>query len=207
MQPNTIFIIRAAVIAVSAIFTGLVYLFDPNESLFEDFPAEVVWIIGGFILLSILLFPFMVATVISFLAINALSDQTWTRPDHFSNPLNFRNPLLFPHFGAFAIMASGAGIVSTSFVGGFPQFLYGVCVILGGGACLAGVHLAMRWCKTKMPDHSCKTLRLLYIRQRDLGIGAIQFQREIRGICSYGNIDRRPFRRELFFRQGERIYA
>jgi len=71
--------------------------------------------------------------------------------------LRLGNPLLFFHFASFMIMASGVGMLLTSFLGGISQLLQGIYSILGGFACLAGVHLAMRICKRKMEPVSDTT--------------------------------------------------
>lgn len=139
-------------ISLSVVLGGLTFLV-PNASPFEDFgelPSSMVWILEGLFLFSLILTPFMVAGVISFQAINPFSADKWTPPSHYANPLNLKNPLLFFHFASYAIIAQGSGVIATSFMGGIPQLLSGLMGIAGGVACLAGVHLSMRWCKNKM---------------------------------------------------------
>ena len=156
MTPQTWIRIRAILLGLSVIAGGLAFLM-PDTFPYSDLPPSMAWIFGGFILLSLVLAPFMLAAVILFQAINPFSDKVWTRPSHYCNPFRLGNPLLFFHFASFMFMAAGLGMSLTSFMGGIRQLLEGVYTILGGFAFLAGVHLAMRWCKHKMEPVSDKT--------------------------------------------------
>jgi len=151
------------VIALSAIGGGLAFL-APDPSPFTDLPPFMAWFAGGAILLGLALTPFIVAAVISFQSINPFSSKVRARPSHGSNPFRFGNPLLFFHFASFVIILHGVGMGLTSLVGGVARLLQGLCAIVGGFACLAGVQLAMRWCRHKMaeeqaeaPNHAMRT--------------------------------------------------
>jgi hypothetical protein len=142
------------VIGLSLILGAFVAL-DPSLSSFSEFddlPPSMAWVLGGFIMFGLAVTPLMVATVIAFQSINPFSAETWEKPSHYVNPLNLRNPLYFFHFASFAIMAQGAGCILTSFIGGVPQFLYGLVGLFGGLACLGGVKISMKWCKKKMTE-------------------------------------------------------
>jgi len=156
MTPQAWYKTRMVLLGLSAVAGGLTFL-TPDTFPYKDLPPTMAWIFGGFILLSLVLFPLMVAAVISFQALNPLSNKVWTRPSQYCNPFRLGNPLLFFHFAAFAFIACGLGMLLTSFLGGLSQLLQGVYSILGGLACLAGVHLAMRICKRKMEPVSDRT--------------------------------------------------
>ena len=110
----------------------------------------MAWFRVGAMFILVIIIPFFVAKVIQFQSYNPFSNETWTAPRHYANPFSIGNPLLPVHFVSFVIMAQGAGITLMSFVGGIGQLLFGVLIILGGVAILAGVRLAMRWCEDKM---------------------------------------------------------
>ena len=155
LRPKTWFKMRMTLIGLSVIWGGGMALVGGEEATpirFHDLPGIVQITLGCGVLGILLLFPFIVAGIISFQAINPMSDRVWTRPTHHDNPFRFGNPLLFFHFAAFLGIAHGIGMVLMSFGGGHGQLLQRALPVMGGLGCLLGVRLAMRWCKRKMAD-------------------------------------------------------
>jgi hypothetical protein len=149
MKAETWLRMRLVLIGIFFIGGSLSFLV-PDLFTFPDLPPTMMWLPIGFLVTCIALSPIMVAAVISFQVLNPFTDKTWTRPTHSSNPLRLRNPLLFFHFASYLCMAQGLGMALTSFLGGWVQLMWGLQGLAGGLGCLAGVHLAMRWCKHKM---------------------------------------------------------
>jgi hypothetical protein len=144
-------------LGLSVIAGGITFLTPDTFPYADAAPLMAGIFFGVFILLSLTLFPLMVAAGISFLSVVSWGAKVWTRPSHDCNPFRLGNPLLFVHFVSFMSMAAGLGMLLTSFLGGINQLLQGVYNILVGCALLAAVHVAMRWCKHKMEPVSDTT--------------------------------------------------
>lgn len=112
----------------------------------QPFPFQL----SPFSILGLLAMPFVLSAVISFQAMNPLSDQYWSPPTHDDNPFHLGNPLRFFHFASFQVPATGLGITIAGLSMRVDFLVSGIFVMLGGLSTLAGVHLAMRLCKRKI---------------------------------------------------------
>lgn len=126
-------------------------IFQPPNSTINaeifDFPIIIVipiWI------LFFTAIPFMTAAVISFQSINPFSAPTWNIPNHGTNPFQMRDPLHFFHFAGHAILSYGAGVVLAAPFTHFRSLADGVFIVASSYCTLAGVRLAMKWCRHKL---------------------------------------------------------
>lgn len=106
--------------------------------------------LSPFSILGLLAMPFVLSAVISFQAMNPLSDQYWSPPTHDDNPFHLGNPLRFFHFASFQVSAFGMGMTIAALCTRLDFLISGIFMMLGGLSTLAGVHLAMRFCKRKI---------------------------------------------------------
>lgn len=142
------FRIRIGLIAV----TFVMGLFSAREEIseLEQLPASALRFTAMHLGFGILLMPLMLLFVIGIQATNPLSDKTWTRPTHSSNPLRLGNPLLFFHFAAYVFGASGLGVAVSALWNGPYAAAIGLLLIAGAGSVLAGLRLSMWVFKDKM---------------------------------------------------------
>ncbi|WP_417388646.1 hypothetical protein [Gimesia sp.] len=118
-------------------------------------PPFDIYLYGFGLLISIVIWPFMVVAVVGFQAINPFTDPVWKRPTHSSNPFRLRNPLYPAHFLMCFMMAQGAGILATSLIGGWLQLLMGIATITGSLTGLWGLELVMKMFPKRMaPEDS-----------------------------------------------------
>ena len=142
------FAVRMVIMAAALVCGGLSFL-SPETAQGEDFP---LWFLGVGAVLVALLTPFMLSLLIGVCALLSGFSNKWDRPTHSSPPFDFNNPLLFFHFAGYLAVAGGLGMVLTSFQGGLMQFVQGAGTLLGGLGVLAGVHISMRLCRSKMAE-------------------------------------------------------
>ncbi len=140
---------RATLLFVAAISGGLACLSYQSRPM-EEMPPFDVYLFGFGMLISIVLWPFMVVAVVGFQVINPYTDPVWKRPTHSSNPFRLRNPLYAAHFLMYFMMAQGAGMLATSLIGGWLQLLMGIVTIIGGLTGLWGLELVIRWFPKRM---------------------------------------------------------
>jgi len=148
MTGGTWFTIRIGLCAFGFFVAMLIPVeqFDELRSISNWMPA----ILCVFAIISLILIPPMLLFVIGIQAINPFSDDKWTPPTHRSNPLRLGNPLLFFHFGAFFLGATGLGFLASSPWKGLMVAARGMFVVLGSIMMLVGIRLCMRAFKDKM---------------------------------------------------------
>lgn len=109
-----------------------------------SFSTGTFVVFGLHAILLTLFLPLGLLFVIGIQSVNPFSDDVWTRPTHHSNPLHLGNPLLFFHFFAFFVGASGLGVVVSSLWNGLPAALHGILGLWGSSMILVGIRLCMR---------------------------------------------------------------
>lgn len=97
---------RATLLIPAAISGGLACLACQSRPMEEMPPFDVYLFVFG-MLISIVLWPFMVVAVVGFQVINPYTDPVWKRPTHSSNPFRLRNPLYAAHISN--VLYDGAG--------------------------------------------------------------------------------------------------
>lgn len=151
MASRTWFRIRLGLMAFAFVASPAALTLKVSQ--FSDMSSGMVWLAFiASVLLSILAMPVLLLLIFAFQAANPYSDKTWHRPTHQSNPLHFGNPLLFFHFGAYAIGAGSLGILISAIWNGLPALLGGLAGIVGAFSVMLGRCLAMRIFKNKLPD-------------------------------------------------------
>jgi len=143
--------VRQAVYTLQLIAGLGTTIFQPSNSTINaeifDFPIIIVIPIGILFFTAI---PFMTAAVIAFQSINPFTAPTWHIPTHRTNPFQMRDPLHFFHFAGHTILSYGAGVVLASTFIHFRSLADGVFIVACSYCTLAGVRLAMKWCRHKL---------------------------------------------------------
>jgi lysylphosphatidylglycerol synthetase-like protein (DUF2156 family) len=132
-----------------AALAGAVSFVDGDASQHD---SSLHWWLGIAIAITVVLGPLWVAFFICLVAAISPAKTKWQQPSHSSPPFALSNPLLLLHLGAFAAVAFGLGMVLTSFLGGFTQFLEGMGTLLGGLSFYLGVRLGIKLCRHKMSE-------------------------------------------------------
>ncbi len=145
---RTWFTVRMAALGLAGLGGALAF-FDGGTSQNDSLPY---WILGICVVLTVVVAPLTAAGMIGVVCLVLPKDRKWDRPSHSSPPFSFHNPLLFFHFGASLATAVGLGMVLTSVVGGFAQFLEGMGTLLGGLGFYIGVRWGMRLCQHRMAE-------------------------------------------------------
>jgi len=140
---------RTNLLILAAVVGSLSFLNQQPEPLNEIARHEVYFYCFG-MLMTFVMWPFMVVAVVGFQTINPYSDPIWSRPTHHSNPLRLKNPLMVTHFVMYFVIAQGAGMLVTAILGGWLQLLIGIGMIIGGLEGLWGLELVMKWFPEKI---------------------------------------------------------
>ena len=153
MKGKTWFQVRLVLMAFA--FVSLLAIpsgqFTPGQfTELAEMPSWRVWVSGAMMIIFIFTMPMILQVIFAIQYVNPLSDKTWTRPTHESNPFHLGNPLLFFHFVAYVFGAGSMGTLLSAIWNGLPALLGGLAGILGAFSVLLGVHLAMRLFRSKM---------------------------------------------------------
>ena len=108
------------------------------------------WLFAAFVVLSLAAIPLIILALVGICASASKADTKWVPPTHCSRPFSLENPLLFLHFAAHFIGASGLGLLVSSLWNGLWTAVHGVSVVFGALMVLVGIRLCMRLFKHKM---------------------------------------------------------
>ncbi len=116
---------------------GVVSLFTPLK---QQVQPQIYWNELAIIFICI---PVVLLFVVGIQAINPYSAKVWRKPNWNINPLNFRDPVHFFHFGAYVMLVQGIITslrVSFSTVTFYPEAM--IALVMGVSILIA-VHLIM----------------------------------------------------------------
>ena len=130
-----------AIVAVSSLFTPLL-------------PQAIPPIDWNTLIIILIFIPFALLFVVGIQAVNPFSAKVWRKPDWNLNPLNFKDPVQFFHFGAYILLVQGGVTLCRIYFLEVPFYPGVLFPLVMGIGTLLGIQIIMLIFRSKYSENT-----------------------------------------------------